>query len=54
MNTTHVIPSYTIMAKPVNNRVLSWVRRVLVEDVYARARVIFPDQVQPLHATDDA
>jgi hypothetical protein len=53
-NTTHVLPSYTIMAKPMGNRILDWVRRLLVEEVYARARVVFPDQVQALHPTEDA
>nr|ODN93273.1 potassium uptake protein [Cryptococcus depauperatus CBS 7841] len=42
---SHVIPSNAILSKGSNNKFWSWVRRVLVEEVYARARIMWPDRV---------
>jgi hypothetical protein len=38
-----VIPSYTIFSKP-SSGVWGWIRRGLVEEIYGRARVVFPDR----------
>lgn len=40
---THVVPSYSIFSRQVPYRWWDWVRRLLVEDLYGRARVVFPD-----------
>ncbi|ORY35332.1 potassium transporter-domain-containing protein [Naematelia encephala] len=40
---THVIPSYEILSAKSRFKPWSWVRKILVEDLYGRARVIFPD-----------
>lgn len=41
---THVIPSYAIRSAGGGWAVWAWVRRVVVEELYARARVVFPDR----------
>ena len=50
---THVIPSYAILSKTSGWAPWSWVRRVMVEEVYARARVVFPDRGNAPAAVDD-
>ncbi|WVR04896.1 hypothetical protein IAU60_001908 [Kwoniella sp. DSM 27419] len=44
-NVTHFIPSYNIRSRPTSNRFTAWLRRLLLEEVYARARVCFPERV---------
>ncbi|WVQ71165.1 potassium uptake protein [Cryptococcus sp. DSM 104548] len=43
---SHVVPQYVIRSKGGGNVVWSWVRRLLVEEIYARARVMWPDRVE--------
>ena len=45
---THVLPTYNFSSNPraTTNRVTSWIRRFLIEEGYARARVMFPDPVR--------
>ncbi|GFZ49919.1 hypothetical protein JCM24511_07322 [Saitozyma sp. JCM 24511] len=44
-NATHFIPSYTVISR--RSGWVPWVcvRRILIEEIYGRARVIFPDYV---------
>jgi KUP system potassium uptake protein len=42
-NPTHVVPSYAIISRSPSG-VWGWVRRVLVEELYGRARVVFPER----------
>lgn len=32
------------MSRHQNNRVLDWARRILIEELYGRFRVMFPDE----------
>jgi len=41
---THVIPSYSLLSKQSGSAPWSWLRRIIVEELYARARVVFPDR----------
>jgi KUP system potassium uptake protein len=41
---THILPSYTIVSSKQRWRAVSWIRRILIEEVYARARVMFPER----------
>ena len=50
---THVIPSYAIFSRPSGWAPWSWVRRVLVEEIYGRARVVFPDRGNVPATVDD-
>ena len=40
---THIVPAYSVVSGS-QTRVWGWVRRILVEEVYARARVMFPER----------
>jgi len=44
-NSTHVIPSYSLISRPLPWRVGSWFRKLFVEEIYGRGRVMFPDSV---------
>ena len=50
---THVVPSYSIVSKPMTWKPWSWLRKVLVEELYGRARVVFPDRVNAPNDVDD-
>ncbi|ODO11951.1 potassium uptake protein [Cryptococcus amylolentus CBS 6273] len=44
---SHVVPQHVIRSKGGRRNVVwNWVRRLLVEEVYARARVMWPDRVE--------
>lgn len=51
--TTHVVPSYWLISRTTRWRAWSWVRRLLVEEVYGRARVVFPDPGNAPDAVND-
>lgn len=53
-NVTHILPSYTIIGRSVNNRIWGRIRRVIIEEIYSRARVVFPDQLHAEHPADDS
>ncbi|RSH89944.1 hypothetical protein EHS25_001930 [Saitozyma podzolica] len=52
-NATHFIPSYTVISRRSGWVPWVWVRRILIEEIYGRARVIFPDYVAALDAMQD-
>ncbi len=51
--TTHVVPSYAILSKESRWTPWSWVRKIMVEELYGRARVVFPDRGNAPNASDD-
>ncbi|RSH83686.1 hypothetical protein EHS25_005590 [Saitozyma podzolica] len=50
---THFIPSYTVISRRSGWVPWVWVRRILIEEIYGRARVIFPDYVAAPDAMQD-
>lgn len=46
------IPNYNIKSKVVNNPIGDRIRRVIVEELYGRLRVIFPDESHLLVDTE--
>jgi KUP system potassium uptake protein len=52
-NATHIIPSYTVISRRSGWVPWVWVRRILIEEIYGRARVIFPDYVAAPDAMQD-
>ena len=45
---THVLPSYNFSSnsEATTNKATRWIRRFLIEEIYARARVMFPDPIR--------
>ncbi|KAJ9116704.1 hypothetical protein QFC20_000639 [Naganishia adeliensis] len=52
LTTTHIIPNYNIKSKVVKNPIADRMRRVVVEELYGRLRVIFPDESHLLVDTE--
>ncbi|KZV71451.1 potassium transporter [Peniophora sp. CONT] len=53
---THIVPYYAILNKPVGQSklalVVNYVRAFLIEDVYARARMMFPETINWIASPD--
>ncbi|KAG7530995.1 hypothetical protein FFLO_04666 [Filobasidium floriforme] len=41
---THINSSYRLISRHQNNGIVDWVRRALIEELYDRCRVMFPDE----------
>ncbi|TFY59675.1 hypothetical protein EVG20_g7693 [Dentipellis fragilis] len=54
---THVVPHYQLISRRLEagwfSPVVNWVRRVLIEDVYGRLRVMFPETVNWLASAEE-
>ncbi|KAJ9120623.1 hypothetical protein QFC22_002552 [Naganishia vaughanmartiniae] len=44
LTTTHIIPNYNIKSRKIPGFIPNGIRRVLVEELYGRLRVVFPDE----------
>ncbi|CAE6459525.1 hypothetical protein ACGC1H_004059 [Rhizoctonia solani] len=55
--TTHIVPSYYVVSRPVNvgflSPILDWLRAMLVEGVYRRMSTMFPETANWLGSADE-
>lgn len=47
------LPNYVLQSKPTRFALVSLVRRILVEELYARIRTMFPDESSAAEGGDE-